>query len=71
MDTHKFHSINDTLIILLPKAYSTPTIKDYRPISLIHILGKLISKVLATKLVPRNSEPIHLSQSAFIKERMI
>jgi hypothetical protein len=52
MGTHSFHSIIDALITLLPKADLAPTIKDYRPISLIHSLGKLTSKVLATRLAP-------------------
>jgi hypothetical protein len=35
--------------------------KDYRSISLIHILGKLFSKVLANRLAPRLQGLVHCS----------
>jgi hypothetical protein len=38
---------------------------------LIHMVGKLLSKVLANRLAPKLGELIHHSQSAFIKGRMI
>jgi hypothetical protein len=38
---------------LLPKSSEAASISDYRPISLIHIVGKLISKLLANRLVPK------------------
>jgi hypothetical protein len=71
MDARGFHCINDTLITLLPKGDSPQSIKDYHPISLIHIIGKLISKVLATWLASRIGELVHPSQSAFIKGHVI
>jgi hypothetical protein len=46
-------------------------IKDYRPITLIHTVGKLISKVLVNRLAPKLGELVHVSQSAFIKGRFI
>jgi hypothetical protein len=56
---------------MLPKAKEATTLKDYRPISLIHIVGKLFSKVLASRLAPRLSELMHPNQSAFVKGRLI
>jgi hypothetical protein len=35
------HSVNEALMILLPKTPGTAKVKDYRPISLIHVIGKL------------------------------
>jgi hypothetical protein len=67
MDTRSFHAINDALMVLPPKTTEAVTIKDYHPISLIHVLGKLFAKVFANRLTPRLSELIHVSQSAFIK----
>jgi hypothetical protein len=37
------------------------------PITLIHLIGKLITKVLANHLAPKLSNLVHCSQSAFIK----
>jgi hypothetical protein len=42
-------------------------VRDYRPISLIHVVGKLFAKVLANLLAPKLGEMVHQSQSAFIK----
>jgi hypothetical protein len=46
-------------------------IRDYRPISLIHVLGKLFSEVLPNRLAPRLGELIHITQSTFVKGRYI
>lgn len=54
-------------MILLPKEKSTTTIKDYCPISLIHCIGKLISKVPANCLSLHLKDMIHHGQSVFIK----
>jgi hypothetical protein len=43
-------------------------VKDYCPISLIHIMGKLLSRVLASRLAPKLNSLVHISQSAFIIE---
>jgi hypothetical protein len=66
-----FHDVNGALSVLLPKAKEATTLKDYRPFSLIHIVGKLFSKVLASRLTPRLSELMHPNQSAFVKGRLI
>jgi hypothetical protein len=58
-------------LILVPKTAEVASLKDYRPTSLNHIVGKLFSKVLANKLAPRLSSLIHPSQSAFIKGQFI
>jgi hypothetical protein len=63
MDTRNFHAINEALMVLLPKSAEAMAIKDFQPISLIHVLGKLISKLLGMM--------IRVSQSAFVKGRFI
>jgi hypothetical protein len=45
MDIGSFHSINEALMVLLPKKSGATTICEFQPISFIHILGKLFSKV--------------------------
>jgi hypothetical protein len=66
-DSHNMHDVNGALMVLLPKTSKVITLKHYKPISLIHSVGKIISKLLANRLAPRLSELIHPSQSAFIK----
>jgi hypothetical protein len=67
MDMCIFYGINEALLVLLPKSPEVVGLKDYRPIALIHLLGKLFSKVFTPKL----SSLIHLAQSAFINGRCI
>ena len=54
---HQFHHLagdfkplNKALVALLPKKDGAETIADYRPISLIHSVAKLIAKVLQFRL---------------------
>jgi hypothetical protein len=61
------HSVNGSLMSLLPKMAEASSLKDYRPISLIHYNGKLISKLLANRLALRLGELVHPGQTAFIK----
>ena len=50
-ETGKFvRSLNTTFIVLVPKKSGAGDLKDFRPISLVNSLYKLISKVLANKL---------------------
>jgi hypothetical protein len=71
MDTISFHLINDALVILLPKTHDAISIKDFQPISLIHCLGKLFSRALTSRLVPKMDDLVKHNQSAFIKNRNI
>jgi hypothetical protein len=71
LDTRKFHTIKEAIMVLLPKTLDAATIRDYWSILFIHVLEKLFSKVLTNCLVPRLSKLIHISQSAFIKGRYI
>lgn len=71
IDHRSFQSINDAIIVLLPKCSDPKRMSDYRPISFIPCIGKLFSKVLANRLVPRLNNMVHPSQSAFIKGRSL
>ena len=66
-----FSSLNEALVCLLPKKSPAVSINDYRPISLIHSFGKLVSKILARRLAPLMGELVSGAQSAFIKTRSI
>jgi hypothetical protein len=56
-------------ITLIPKVPSPSRIGDFRPISLLGSLYKLVAKVLAARLAPVMDKLIASNQSAFIKER--
>jgi retron-type reverse transcriptase len=63
--------LNKANIILIPKKDGAESIGDFRPISLIHGVAKIITKVLALRLAPLINELISPCQSAFIKRRSI
>ncbi|KAJ9564334.1 hypothetical protein OSB04_000300 [Centaurea solstitialis] len=62
---------NASFVSLIPKLGNPLGLNDFRPISLIGILYKLISKVLAERLKKVISKVISLEQSAFLKGRSI
>lgn len=44
--------VNSANIALIPKKEGAESIKDFSPISLIHAIAKIISKILAIRLQP-------------------
>ena len=64
-------STNASFIVLLPKKSISKRISDYRPISLITSLYKIITKVLAGRLRGVVHETIHSTQGAFVQGRQI
>jgi mannosylglycoprotein endo-beta-mannosidase len=62
---------NKASIILLPKKEGAENIGDFRPISLIHAVAKIITKILALRLAPFIGNLISPCQSAFIKKHSI
>ena len=64
-------STNATFIVLLPKRSQTKKISDFRPISLITCLYKIIAKVLSGQLRSVLHETIHSNQGAFVQGRQI
>jgi len=63
--------LNKATIILIPKKEGAETIQDFRPISLIHAIAKIITKILALRLAPLMNDLTSHCQSAFIKGRSI
>jgi len=63
--------INRSYITLLPKIRNPETVHDYRPISLMNISPKLISKLVADRLQGEILSLIHKNQHGFIKTRSI
>ena len=75
---HHFHvsgqfekSLNATFIALIPKKAAAMEIKDFRPISLVGGVYKILAKVLASRLRLVLGEIIFAPQNAFILNTQI
>ncbi|WVZ75403.1 hypothetical protein U9M48_023456 [Paspalum notatum var. saurae] len=66
-----FDLLNRANIVLLPKNDGSDSIANYMPISLIHSIAKLFTKLLSLRLAPSMRDIISKNQSAFIKGRSI
>ncbi|RVX08497.1 Transposon TX1 uncharacterized 149 kDa protein [Vitis vinifera] len=64
-------SLNSTFLLLIPKKEGTEDLKDFRPISLVGSVYKLLAKVLANRLKTMMGEVISDSQHAFVHGRQI
>uniref|UniRef100_A0A2N9J9F5 Reverse transcriptase domain-containing protein n=1 Tax=Fagus sylvatica TaxID=28930 RepID=A0A2N9J9F5_FAGSY len=64
-------SINATFIALIPKKPGAVEIKDFRPISLVTGLYKIVAKVLANRLKAVLGKVVSAPQNAFVKGRQI
>ncbi|PNX89322.1 cysteine-rich receptor-like protein kinase, partial [Trifolium pratense] len=63
--------INSTFIALIPKVDSPQRLNDFRPISLVSSIYKILAKVLANRLRLVIGSVISESQTAFVKDRQI
>jgi hypothetical protein len=66
-----FRGINSTFIALVPKVASAQKLNDFRPISLVGSLYKILAKVLANRLRLVVGNVISETQTAFVKDRQI
>ncbi|CAM8959392.1 unnamed protein product [Rhodiola kirilowii] len=64
-------AMNETLITLVPKVKNPVCFNDYRPISLVNVALKIITKAMANRLKRVLMQLISVSQSAFIPGRLI
>nr|GEZ59313.1 RNA-directed DNA polymerase, eukaryota [Tanacetum cinerariifolium] len=62
---------NSSFVALIPKVLDQKVVSDYRPISLIGSLYKVVTKILATRLSLVISDPISDVQTAFLPNRQI
>lgn len=71
MDSRGLDCINRAILVLIPKKLGADAIQDFRPISLLHSVIKIFSKILALRLAPKLNTLVDQCQSAFIKKRSI
>lgn len=64
-------SFNITCVTLIPKCNNPQSIDEFRPISMVGALYKIISKLLSLRLKEVISPLIDESQSAFVMNRQI
>ena len=67
---NNFEVLNSAYITLLPKKIDAASIRDFRPISLVHSFAKLLTKLMANRIAGRLDKMITPNQSAFIKGRL-
>ena len=63
--------LNTAHLVLIPKKDGAATAGDFRPLSLMHSIAKILCKILANRLGPELDSIVSHSQSAFIKKRCI
>ena len=64
-------SINASFITLIPKTEAPLTPADFRPISLLNSVFKIITKILANRLQKFILKLVHKNQYGFLKQRSI
>ncbi|GJV91486.1 RNA-directed DNA polymerase, eukaryota [Tanacetum coccineum] len=62
---------NSSFIALIPKVMDAKLVSDFRPISLIGCIYKVVTKILASRLAMVISNIVSNTQSAFVSERQI
>jgi hypothetical protein len=71
LNSQGFEMMNSANIVLLSKKLEASRVTDFRPISLIHSIAKIFSKLLANRLAPHLNSMLSNCQSAFIKKKSI
>ena len=64
-------SLNSTFLVLIPKKGGAKDLKDFRPISLVGRVYKLIAKLLANRLKKVMHGLVNTTQDSFVEGRQI
>ena len=64
-------SLNSTFLVLIPKKGGAEDLGDFRPISLLGGLYKILAKVLANRIKEVLDKVVSPDQNAFVKGRRI
>ena len=65
------HSINATILSLVPKTTDAEKMSDFRPIAYCNVIYKIVSKFIARRLKATLPEAIELIQCAFVEGRLL
>jgi hypothetical protein len=71
MGTVDIARLNFGILSLIPKVPGADNIKQFRPIALINVIFKLVSKAFAVRLSPVAHRTTSQAQTTFIKGRFI
>jgi retron-type reverse transcriptase len=63
--------VEGALLTLLPKHSEAQKLGDFRPISLVHLIGKVVAKVLSLRLAPKLDDLVSKNQNGFISGRSL
>ena len=64
-------SLNSTFLVMILKRGGVEDLKDFRPLSLVGSMDKLIAKVLANRLKLVMNKLVNMTQNAFVEGRHI
>lgn len=64
--TVNLECINNSFITLVPKVSNPETVSDFRPIALLNVSFKLLTKLLADRLQSIILKIVHKNQYGFI-----
>ena len=64
-------SLNNTFLVLIPKKSGVEDLEDFRPISLLGGLYKLLAKVIANRIKKVVGKVVSTTQNAFVTGRPI
>ncbi|KAG7532469.1 Zinc finger PMZ-type [Arabidopsis thaliana x Arabidopsis arenosa] len=64
-------ALNSTSLVLIPKRPGSEELKDFRPISCLNTVYKIISRLLTNRLKPILPDLILPNQTAFVKDRLL
>ncbi|MCO5554648.1 hypothetical protein L7F22_008181 [Adiantum nelumboides] len=64
-------SMSSGIISLIPKGGDTSTLRQWRPITLMSSIYKILARMITARLRPLLSDLIHSSQTCFVQDRSI
>ena len=63
--------LNQSLIVFIPKSQNSRTVRDFRPISLLGGVYKIVAKILANRIRTLIPKLVHSSQAGFVQGRSL
>jgi len=70
-DINMSRDLNRSLIVLMPKIVEPKRVRDFRPISLLAGIYKIVAKIFASRIRLLVPKLVHPNQTSFIHGRLI